>query len=196
MLHALHMHPESSTVVAGFVYGLAASLAFLVNSADARDVLVNVAREGDFVVVSARADMPVERRIAWEVLTNYDRYAEFIPHLRVSRVVSRGEEGVVVEQQGEFRFLFFSQPMELRLAVAEKPQFLIESRSLGGSLKDLKSSYELRDAPGGLQLVYSGRFIPDVGVPPFIGLYVVRKAIETEFLALVGEILRRGAPER
>ncbi|MBI2962041.1 MAG: hypothetical protein HYY28_17185, partial [Betaproteobacteria bacterium] len=130
------------------------------------------------------------------VLTNYERYTEFIPHLRVSRVVSRGDGKLVLEQQGEFRFLFFSRPMDLRLAVSEKPQFLVESRALSGSLRDLKSRYELRDAPGGLQLIYRGRFIPDVGLPPFIGLFVVRAAIESEFSALVGEILRRGAPAR
>ncbi|MBI4290733.1 MAG: cyclase [Betaproteobacteria bacterium] len=193
MLHAPHMHPDSSRVVPGFLYGLAASLVFLVHSADAQDVLVNVVREGDFVVVSASADMPVERSIAWEVLTNYDRYAEFIPHLRVSRVVSRSGGGLVLEQQGEFRFLFFRQPLELRLAVTEKPQYLVESRSLSGSLKDLKGNYELHDAPGGLRLLYSGRFVPDISLPWFIGLFFVRAVIEKEFSALVAEILRRNS---
>lgn len=194
MLHAPHMRPESS--VPGFLYGLAASLALVANCADAQGVQVNVVRDGDFVVVSASADMPVERRVAWEVLTNYDRYTDFIPHLRVSRVVSRSGDGLVLEQQGEFRFLFFRQPMELRLAVAEKPQYRVESRSVSGSLKDLKGSYELRDAPGGLRLLYSGRFVPDIGLPWFIGLFFVRAAIETEFSALVGEILRRNSEHR
>ena len=190
------MRRESSTIVCGFLYGLAASLALAANSAAVQDAQVSVVRDGDFVVVSASADMPVERRVAWEVLTNYDRYAEFIPHLRVSRVLSRGNDGVVVEQKGEFTFLFFSQPMELRFAVVEKPQFRIESHALAGSLKNLTSKYELRDVPGGLRLIYSGRFVPDIGLPPFIGLVVVRSAMEKQFSALVGEIMRRNGEHR
>ena len=38
---------------------------------------------------------------AWRVLTDYGRYAEFIPDLHLSRIVARHGATVTVEQSGE-----------------------------------------------------------------------------------------------
>ncbi len=192
MLHALHMAQQLPVDSRGFLCGVAAIIVLVANSAQGQEADLSVARDGDYVVVSARADIPVERSLAWEVLTDYDRYPRFIPDLRISRVLSRSEGLAVVEQEGRFTFLFFSEPVEVRLAVHEEPRHLVESHALAGNLKDLKSRYELLDEPSGTRLVYSGRFVPQA-LPPFIGLLVVRSALRKQFFALVAEIARRGA---
>ena len=98
-------------------------LFFLGSMADscAQDVSVETTRQGDHIVIEASAELQADVRIVWQVLSDYDRLAEFIPNLKVSRVLSRTADGVVLEQQGEYAFLFFSQPIDVRLLIIELP---------------------------------------------------------------------------
>ena len=59
--------------------------------ANLEPVTVEARREGDAVIVEAHALLHVDLETAWNVLTDYDRYAEFIPDLKSSRTVSRSD---------------------------------------------------------------------------------------------------------
>ena len=183
-------------VLPAFVSGAAASLALSGDPLRAQEIRFSAEREGEFVVVSAIVDLPVERGIAWEVLSDYDHYAEFIPDMRVSRVIWRDEDGMVVEQKGEVRFLIFRQAIDATTAVVEMPQRRIVSRLISGNLKEMSGTYELYDAPLGVQLVHAGRLVPEFVLPPVIGMIAVRQALERQFTAMVREIIRRGERSR
>lgn len=149
--------------------------------------------EGEFVAVSANADLQVDAATVWGVLTDYDRFAEFIPDMVSSRIVSRSRDGMVVEQRGEFGFLFFRQPVHLVLDVVLEPPRRMLARSIAGDLRDLASVFEIGETPRALRLAYKARFLPAVSLPPFIGLAIVRHQMERQFAAMVKEIIRRGA---
>jgi ribosome-associated toxin RatA of RatAB toxin-antitoxin module len=180
----------------GLICAAAASLALAAEPAVAPEIRFSAEGQGEFVIVSASVELSVERRIAWEVLSDYDHYAEFIPDMRLSRVIWRSEDGMVVEQKGEVGFLIFRQTLDVTTAVIETPQRRIVSRLLTGNLKDMSGTYELFDAPGGVQLVHTGRFVPDFILPPFVGIIAVRQALERQFTAMVREIIRRGENSR
>lgn len=158
-----------------------------------KTIKLDAAWEGDFVSVSVNADLPVDAATAWNVLTDYDHFARFIPGILASRIVSRSHNGMVVEHEGEFGFLFFRQPMHLVLDVVLEPPRRIFARSLSGDLRDMSSSYEIHEIPQALRLSYKARFLPAVSLPPFIGLAIVRHQMERQFAAMVKEIVRRGA---
>jgi carbon monoxide dehydrogenase subunit G len=164
--------------------------------AAAHEIAIEVVREGEFVSVRASAELKADPRIAWEVLTDYDHLAEFIPDLRSSRVLRRDAGGVLVEQKGEFGFLFFRQPIEVTMAVSEQPPRRIAARAVAGNMKDMEGSYELQASEAGVRLGYSGRFVPDFFLPPLIGLPIVRRSMERRFRAMVEEIERRDALAR
>jgi ribosome-associated toxin RatA of RatAB toxin-antitoxin module len=149
--------------------------------------------DGEFVAVSATADLQVEAATVWSVLIDYDRFAEFIPDMVSSRIVSRSRNGMLVEYEGEFGFLFFRQPMHLVLDVVLDPPRRIIARSVSGDLRDMTSVYEISELPQALRLAFNSRFVPAVSLPPFIGLAVVRHQMEKQFAAMVKEIIRRGA---
>jgi carbon monoxide dehydrogenase subunit G len=165
----------------------------LPRSAAAHEIAIEVAREGEFISVRASAELKADPRVAWEVLTDYDNLAEFIPDLRSSRVLRRDAGGVLVEQKGEFGFLFFRQPIEVTMAVSEQPPRRIAARAVAGNMKDMEGSYELQASEAGLRLGYFGRFVPDFFLPPLIGLPIVRRSMERRFRAMVEEIERRDA---
>lgn len=203
---------------------LLAGLASPVASPAADGVVFSAAREGEFILIKASADLQVDSATAWSVLTDYDHYAEFIPDMHFSRVVSRGDGGMVVEQKGEFGFLLYRQEVEVRMAVIESPpgsmaggtacaaasnappastgdldacaRGAIVARALSGSFRDLAGRYEVSRSPAGMRLSYDGRLLPDFSLPPFIGLAILRQAMERQFQAMVDEIVRRDSLDR
>jgi ribosome-associated toxin RatA of RatAB toxin-antitoxin module len=159
----------------------------------AADVEVHASRSGDTFDVSAEAAFEAEARVAWEVLTDYDRFAEFIPGMHSSRLVSREGDRAVVEQRGEASLLFFHFPIEVRLAIEERAPESIESQAIAGNFRELKGAYRLEAEGSRLRLQYKGQFTPDFDIPPLIGTMVVRHTLEQRFRAMVEEILRRQA---
>jgi len=99
---------------------LAGALCMLA-AAGAQQVAIETNGQGESITVTASAEMRVDPRTAWSVITDYDRLAEFIPYMRSSRVVRRASDHFIVEQTGEFGFLWFNQPVQARLAVVEVP---------------------------------------------------------------------------
>ena len=164
--------------------------------ASGQEVEFGAVREGDYVSVWARTELPVDAKSAFAVLTDYERLADFIPDLKSSRVVSRDGPTVVVEQKGEYGVLFFRQAIDLRLVVTEEPPLRVSSRSTGGSLKDYAGSYELRVLSAGpaaprTRIDYRGRFIPAFDLPPVVGMMAVRESLRLHFGAMAREIVRR-----
>jgi len=168
----------------------------LLRPAAAEEIRVEVVRDGDFITVKASAELKASPRIAWEVLTDYDHLAEFIPDIHSSRVLRREADGVVVEQIGEFGFLFFRQRIEVTMAVSEEPPWRVVARAIAGNMKDMEGRYELQPSETGIKLGYYGRFVPDFFLPPLIGMPIVRRSLERRFRAMVEEIERRDALAR
>jgi len=140
--------------------------------------------------------MQVDARIAWEVLSDYDRLAQFIPDMKSSRVVSRSGDRVLVEQKGEIGFFFYRQPVDVTLEVREEPQRRIVARRIDGNIRELETRYDLETSAAGVRFDYIGRFIPNFSLPPLIGMPIVRRIVERRFRAMVDEIVRRDALAR
>lgn len=170
-----------------FLLPLLPLLALLV-PAQAAEVTVHASRSGDVLQVEASAEFEGSLDSAWQVLTDYGRFAEFVPALQVSRVISRDGNTVVVEQKGEARLLFFSYPIDVRLAITENGREQVVSRAVAGNFREMRSIYALEARQGRVFLRYSGRLEPDFYVPPLIGTYLLRTSVESMFRALVDEI--------
>lgn len=160
------------------------------------EVIFTAIREGDFIVAEARVELRASPDTVWAVLTEYEKYTTFISTLRESKVVSRGPDGVLVDQKGSFGFLFFSRDIETRLLVQETPPNIIVARSVQGSFRDMRGRYELQPLGSGTRLLYAGRFQPEFSLPPIVGISVVHYAMQRNFTEMVEEIVRRDAVSR
>jgi ribosome-associated toxin RatA of RatAB toxin-antitoxin module len=180
---------------------VALALAFFASAAlAAEEVSVETQRRGEAVEVSARAVVDAPYALIWSTLTDYARLPEFVPGLRVSRIVERRGPTALVHQQGEATFLFFSHPIDVLVETTEYPPSLIEVRLVKGSLRQLNGRYEierLATASGGrIVLRWIGMIEPESGLPPLIGELLVRANIQDQFLGMVREIERRDAERR
>ncbi|HYL17239.1 MAG TPA: SRPBCC family protein [Burkholderiales bacterium] len=168
-------------------------LVLLSSMSAAADFKVEARRDGDAVMVEARARVRADVETAWDVLTDYDRYAEFIPDLKSSEILARVGDTAIVHQKGEAGFFLFHFPVEVTLSVTERPPTGISSRAISGTFKEMTGAYTLAQDDGGVRLTYSGRLVPEFRLPPLIGTAAVKVAVERQFGALVKEIQRRAA---
>ena len=163
-------------------------------AAAAQQVSIETASQGDGVVVTAFADMQVDPRTAWSVISDYDHLAEFIPDMHSSRVVRRDGDRLLVDQAGHFGFLFFQQAVTVRLEVVESPRQHIVARAVSGNLRRMEGRYALEVlVTGEVRLSYAGRVEPEFPLPPVVGKAVMRRVMARQFNALVKEIVRRDA---
>src|SRR5689334_19263915 len=95
--------------------------------------------------------MAASAAVAWQVLTDYEGLARFIPGISKSSVREKNGNRVLVDQAGEARFLVFSFPIEVRLEVVEGPPDWVTSRAIAGNLKRMSGRYDVSaDASRGL----------------------------------------------
>jgi hypothetical protein len=166
------------------------TLLVLVRPAAAADITVNATRSGEALQIEASAEFEGSLTRAWQVLTDYGRFATFVPDLQVSRVIFRDRNQAQVEQKGAARLLFWSYPMDVRLAVTEHPYERVESRAVAGNFREMQNTYRLEMRRGYVHLRYSGHMVPDFYVPPLIGTLVLQHNVESTFRALVNEMER------
>lgn len=109
---------------------------------------------------------PAER--IWQVLTDYDRLAEFIPNLSISRRLPHPEGGVRLEQVGSQCFLSLKFCARVVLDMEEQPLECIGFRMVEGDFRRFEGEWRLLSHPTGTQLDYCLVIGPKLAMP--IGL--------------------------
>jgi len=174
-------------------------------------VKVEVRRSGRRFEAEAVLDLAADAQTVWETITDYGALPRFMPGIRSCRVVERealsgGDERLVVEQQGEFRFLLFAQAMTVLLHIGHQQLRVAEAKAVRFDLGMFRrraidvfeGRYELmpltaRRGPPRVQLRYSaviGLLLPP---PPAIGSVAVRQNLAAQLEAVAAEVARRKA---
>jgi carbon monoxide dehydrogenase subunit G len=161
-------------------------------SLTAATITVKVVRSAEAIDVKASTTVQADAATAWHVLTDYDRYTEFIPDLQRSRVVARSGSKVTVEQSGFAVIWLLKMPVQMIFEVDENPPNGLQSRSVAGSLRSLASSYVLTPVPSGTRLDYLGHVAPGFELFGRIEQSTVEHNIARQFQALADEIERQG----
>jgi ribosome-associated toxin RatA of RatAB toxin-antitoxin module len=164
--------------------------------AAAATVAIDAERDGDAIEIHASAVLNADPATTWRVLTDYSRYTEFIPDLRLSRVVARRGATVTVEQAGDAALWLLRMPLEITYEIKEIPPSRLLSRAVAGSLRALTSSYALTPAATGMRLDYVGRIAPGFALFGLIEKTAVETNVARQFQALADEIERQSAAAR
>lgn len=178
-------------------------------TAAAAPLEIDIRREADGFVVRAEAELEADRRTAWLTVTDYEHLPQFVPGIRSAQVLARltsgGTERLLVEQAGEFRYLWFAQPVQVWLEVTHEPPQRVLARSVlpsgisaeRSTLRRFEGSYLLTAVDASrTRFVYQARFEPAQAMPPVLGTMAVRHTVATQFRAMVAEIERRAASGR
>jgi hypothetical protein len=156
-----------------------------------QDILVRVQQAGAEIVVNVDCPVRAPVPIVWDVLTDYDHMAEFVSSLQFSGIERRTNNVLTVRQIGKIaRGLFtfsFDNVREIELV----PFAEIRSRLVSGDLKASAFTTRIVDAHGLVHVVNSGRYTPNVWVPPLVGPVLIEGETRRQYGEIRTEILRR-----
>lgn len=174
-------------------------------------VRVEVQRTGRRFEAEAVLELAADAQTVWDTITDYGALPRFMPGIRSCRVVERhaledAGEQLVVEQQGEFRFLVFAQLMTVLLNIEHRPLQMAEAKAVRFDLGIFKrraidvfeGRYELeplatrRSAPR-TQLRYTATIGLRLPPPPAVGNLAVRQNLAAQLEAVAAEVARRSS---
>lgn len=150
----------------------------------AATVTVNAERGVDTIDVRGSAVLKADAATAWRVLTDYDRYTDFLPDLRSSHVVSRRGAVVTVEQTGDAGLWLLKVPVHITFEIDEIAPNRLQSRAVAGTLRALTSCYVLTPVAQGTRLDYVGRVAPGFELFGQIEQTAVEQSVARQFQAL------------
>jgi len=157
------------------------------------DIAVDVRLEGPAVRVAVDCPVTASPALVWDVLTDYDHMARFVTNLEESRVLSRDSNRLRIFQKGSARrgllTFTFENVRELDLVPGRE----VHSRLVSGDLKESEFLTQIVEQGGIVHILNSGRFIPNVWVPPLIGPPIIAAETRKQFGEIRTEILRRQA---
>ena len=180
------------TAVALPLAAAAASLPAAPASPD-QDIAVRVQKAGAEILVDIDCPVRAPVSIVWDVLTDYDNMATFISNLTFSGVERRVDNVLTVRQKGKVTrgplSFAFDNVREIELVpVAE-----IRSRLVSGDLKSSFFTTRIADLDGLVHISNSGRYTPNVWVPPLVGPALIEGETRKQYAEIRAEILRRAA---
>ncbi|HEY4318402.1 MAG TPA: SRPBCC family protein [Herbaspirillum sp.] len=133
------------------------------------------------------ANAPLQR--VWEVLTDYDRLADFVPELTSSRLVARDEDECIVAQEGFGQFLFIKQPIHLLLRVAETPYSTVQTTLVKGNMYEYSADWAMHAIDSNTtQLDYDATISPMFYVPSLFGTALMKRDLRNMLAAVVREM--------
>ena len=128
----------------------------------------SVREERGLYSVSAEFSAPGSPEVVLATLSDYDNIPRFMPAVTRSRIVERGDEHVVVEQEAVARVLMFSRRIHLMLDVSRRPGTIHFTDRCGRSFERYEGTWTVADRDGVTVIVYRLAAKPAFDVPAFL----------------------------
>ncbi|MEL6440401.1 MAG: SRPBCC family protein [Cyanobacteria bacterium J06621_8] len=150
-------------------------------------------RSGDYQgQIIARGNLDT----AWEVITDYDNFEEFLPNIASSQIISDSGESKIFEQVSVVDLWLFKEELTLQIAAEETKPQEVQFRQHQGDLQFLAGTWQLRVIDDMHVLVsHSVKVEPrsNTEKPFFYGVY--ESSLEETLKAIAQEITQRSASD-
>ena len=150
---------------------------------------IRIQEEADTLVIDISYRLPVNSRVAWDVLTDFNNMTEFVPNLSSSRILQRDGRQLVVEQKGKISFGVLSFPYESKREIELTPYQKVRSHAVSGTQMD--SVTTLTPSGAGTLLTYHAEAVPDLPISSSMIASTLRETLETQFKAMEQEMEAR-----
>ena len=160
-------------------------------AADSPIKSIEVTFEGDAYIANAVFQTAAPPEIAWDVLTDFDNLAKWVPNVTDSKVLKRDENSVIVEQKGTTRYglVNFAYTSERRIELKRPTN--IKTMQLKGSMKRVESTLLIEPDGKGTRIVYHLEIVPSFVAAGGMSKEFVEHEVREQFTAIVGEMARR-----
>ncbi len=144
-------------------------------------------REG----VLAKIMIPAPLEVVWAVITDYEKLSDFIPDMKLSKVIGKKDSEVILRQQGESRFLMFHFNVEVIIKLTEQRYHNIGFNLVSGDFDYFEG--EWKTEPIGdkeTMLIYTLIAHPKFYAPKWAVRYMLKRDIPVRLKALRERILK------
>ena len=153
---------------------------------------VAIVQTSDGYVADVVMFAPVPASIAWDVLTDFDHQAAWVPNVRESKVIAREGNAVTVEQHGVVKLGLASIPYASVRQQDLDPQRTVRSTQVkGDNTRRLESLMTLRPDDNGTQLIYHLEWTPAGLAALVVSNDSLERQLREQFTAIIGEMVRR-----
>lgn len=155
------------------------------------EAIVHIQANMGVIQINAEIDTVVDQKTAWNVLTDYNRWAEFIPDLWLCRVISQPGEPIRLEQRGRIPQLP-NLPLVIIADIEETPMTSLRFQRIAGNIKTLAGEWRIKGKKR-VQLIYQASVEPGFPLPPQLTLDIFRGDAKLRLEAMAEEMARRNA---
>ncbi|GGP18059.1 SRPBCC family protein [Silvimonas iriomotensis] len=177
--------------LAGALALLACWPALAADTSAASPVAAHVEKKGETVTLESEFTVPVSREIAWEVLTDFDHMASYVPNLSSSKILEHTDTTMKVEQKGVVPLGIFHASYDSIRQMELKPMTEIRAKSVGGDSGPLTSISTLSEKNGQTVVSYHAEWTPTSKLVGSLGTGTARDQLLHQFTAMEQEMLRR-----
>jgi ribosome-associated toxin RatA of RatAB toxin-antitoxin module len=164
-----------------------------ISAANAQNSQVTVRQEAGVYTVAATFDVPQRMSIAVAVLTDYEQIPRFMPEVRTSHVVERGDDYAIVEQDAVARFMMFSKSVHLVLEVTQDGGSIRFRDRYGKSFSRYEGIWRISERDGHTAITYELSATPSFDVPDFLLKHLLKRDATRMIERLQAEIAARAA---
>lgn len=117
--------------------------------------------------ISARIQVPFSAEQLWQILTDYEHLADFIPNLTSSRTIEHPSGGIRIEQVGAQSFLRLKFCARVVLDMVEHFPHQIDFQMVEGDFKQFFGHWHLHPLTGqqATELSYTVNVLPPLTMP-------------------------------
>jgi Polyketide cyclase / dehydrase and lipid transport len=151
---------------------------------------VQIESKGTALYVQAEIDTTADSKTAWEVLTDYDHWTEFIPDLLVSRVISHPGDPLQLEHRARIPSMP-NFPVVMILQVEESPLKRIRFYRTAGNVLSFAGEWLIEGKSRQVHLVYRAVLTPGFPMPPQASMEIFRNDAKVRMEAMAQEMARR-----
>lgn len=152
---------------------------------------LDVVFEGDAYIVNAVFFAAAPQAVAWDVLTDFDNLAKWVPNATESKVLKREDNSVTVQQRGTAKYGAASFPYTTERKIELKPPANIKTAQLKGNMRRVESSIMLEPDGKGTRILYHLEIVPSALAGAVMSKKFVEHEVSEQFTAIVGEMTRR-----
>jgi carbon monoxide dehydrogenase subunit G len=169
-LNGMLARNDGRSVARRLLLGAIGLMAFSVAVPAAADAApqISVVEDHGIYRVAATFQVPQPPAQVIAVLKNYAQIPRFMPDVRTSTVLERGQDHAIVEQEALARFLMFSKRVHLVLEISEEPDTLRFRDRCGTSFARYDGLWRVSEQNGGTDVRYELNAQPSFDVPEFL----------------------------
>ncbi len=143
--------------------------------------------------LAAQLRSPIDSKVIWSVLTDYERLSAFIPNLASSKIISRSENKVELKQVGTQQFIGMRFSAQVQLELIEKYESGdLEFRQIKGDFRRFEGAWRMRSlGEEGTCLLYELTVQGCLGMPVGLIEQRLREDLTTNLLAVEREASKK-----